>query len=209
MREATEGRLFFINRVSCDYYVNDMEYEIVESTRAKNLRIAVHPDGRVVVTKPARMPMRAVEKWVTAREAWVEDIRAKFQKSSERFEKKHGTPIELPKLRRGSAGYKEAVQNARALARGRLAHFNRTYDFTCGSISIRNQKTRWGSCSARGSLSFNYRIALIPPELADYLVVHELCHTKEHNHSVRFWAQVARTIPDYAQKRNELHRYRF
>ncbi|MDB5245165.1 MAG: putative metal-dependent hydrolase [Parcubacteria group bacterium] len=186
-----------------------MEYEIVESSRAKSLRIVIHPDGRVVVTKPARMGMRAVEKWIAGKEAWIEDMRAKFQKSSESFEKKHGKPIELQKLRRGSKGYKEAVESARALARGRLEHFNQTYGFTYGTISIRNQKTRWGSCSARGNLSFNYRITLIPPELADYLVVHELCHTKEHNHSVRFWAQVARTIPDYQKKRNELHRYRF
>ncbi len=186
-----------------------MEYELQESTRSKHLRIVVHPDGRVVVTKPARMNMRAVEKWVEAREVWVEETRDKFRKHSERFEKKHGTPIELPKLRRGSAAYVEAVKNARALARGRLEHFNRIYSFTYTSISIRNQMTRWGSCSARGNLSFNYRIALIPSELADYLIVHELCHTKEHNHSARFWAQVARTIPDYKEKRNELHRYRF
>lgn len=186
-----------------------MEYEIQESARAEHLRIVVHPDGRVVVTKPARMNMRAVEKWVQGREPWIEDMRAKFAKSSERFEKKHGTPIELPKLRRGSAAYAEAVKSARALARGRLEHFNRVYNFTYGSISIRNQKTRWGSCSARGNLSFNYRIALIPADLADYLIVHELCHIKEHNHSARFWAQVERTIPDYKKLRNELHRYRF
>lgn len=186
-----------------------MEYELQESTRAKHLRIVVHQDGRVVVTKPARMAMRAVDKWVAGRASWVEDMRAKFAKSSERFEKKHGTPIELPKQRRGSAGYTDAVKSAHALARGRLEHFNRTYAFTYGTISIRNQKTRWGSCSARGNLSFNYRIALIPADLADYLVVHELCHTKEHNHSAHFWAQVARTIPDYQKKRSELHRYRF
>lgn len=186
-----------------------MEYEILESKRAKSLRIVVHPDGRVVVTKPTRMSVRAMETWVRQREPWVEEMRAKFKKSSENFEKKHGTPIELPKLRRGSTAYTEAVKNARRLARERLEYLNQVNNFTYGSISIRNQKTRWGSCSARGNLSFNYRIAHLPLELVDYLIVHELCHTKEHNHSVRFWAQVARAIPDYSKRRNELHRYRF
>ncbi|MES2226007.1 MAG: YgjP-like metallopeptidase domain-containing protein [Patescibacteria group bacterium] len=181
--------------------------EIRESARARHLRISVFPDGRVVVTKPARVGMRAVEKWVREKEAWIEKAREAFRKRKNSGKREEG--IELPRLRRGTRGYKEAVEAARALARERLQYFNALYEFPYGTLSIRNQKTRWGSCSAAGNLSFNYRIAHLPPDLADYLIVHELCHVREHNHSARFWAQVARTILDYKNKRCELHRYRY
>lgn len=103
--------------------------------------------------------------------------------------------------RRDYAKYKEA---ARALAHARLAHFNQAYGFAIGRVAIRNQKTRWGSCSKRGNLNFSYRIALLPPVLADYVIVHELCHLGEFNHSPAFWALVARACPDHRALRRAL-----
>ena len=78
------------------------------------------------------------------------------------------------------------------------------YDFKFGRVSIRNQKTRWGSCSKTGNLNFNYRIVLLPPRLCDYIIVHELCHLGEFNHSGKFWSLVALACPDYAEIRAEL-----
>lgn len=103
--------------------------------------------------------------------------------------------------RRDYLKYKEA---ARALVRARIKYFNQIYGFKVGRISIRNQRTRWGSCSKKGNLNFNYKIALIAPHLADYIIVHELCHLREFNHSKRFWALVARAVPDYLCARQEL-----
>ena len=73
-----------------------------------------------------------------------------------------------------------------------------------GQITIRSQKTRWGSCSSKGNLNFNCLLLLAPPEVLDYVVVHELCHRKEMNHSPRFWAEVARVMPDYKVRRKWL-----
>ena len=73
-------------------------------------------------------------------------------------------------------------------------------------INIKNQKTRWGSCSKKGNLNFNYKIALLPQHLADYIIVHELCHLGEFNHSRSFWNLVAKVFPEYLGIRNELRR---
>ncbi|HQB51101.1 MAG TPA: M48 family metallopeptidase [bacterium] len=93
---------------------------------------------------------------------------------------------------------------ARKLVRNRLDYYNQFYQFKVSRISIRNQRTRWGSCSAKGNLNFNYRIVLLPEKLADYIIVHELCHLKEFNHSADFWALVAQALPDFRQSRSEL-----
>ncbi len=100
--------------------------------------------------------------------------------------------------------YEEHRQEARRLVQARVGVFSELYGVKVGRISIRNQGTRWGSCSKAGNLNFNYRLALIEPELADYVVVHEICHLLEFNHSPAFWSLVAKTIPDYRARRRAL-----
>lgn len=100
--------------------------------------------------------------------------------------------------------YQRHKNRARRLIDQRIVVLNRAYNFSYGRISIRNQQTRWGSCSRDGNLNFNYRLALLPVELADYVIVHELCHLKEFNHSARFWQLVARAVPDYLDRRRQL-----
>ncbi len=95
-------------------------------------------------------------------------------------------------------------ESARLLVQSRLLHFNQFYNFTYKKVFIRSQKTRWGSCSSKGNLNFNWRIIKLPSHLADYLIVHELCHLGEFNHSRKFWDLVAKTIPDYKKMRAEL-----
>ena len=109
-------------------------------------------------------------------------------------------------LRRGKRKqFLEYKEEARELARRRIEYFNQMYGFKFNTISIRNQKTRWGSCSRKGNLNFNYKIALLPARLSDYIIVHELCHLGEFNHSSKFWNLVAQTIPDYSARRKELN----
>jgi predicted metal-dependent hydrolase len=108
--------------------------------------------------------------------------------------------------RKPVARYLKYKEEARVLVKARLEYFNTFYNFEYKRIAIKNHKSRWGSCSKKGNLNFNYRIALLPPHLADYIVVHELCHLGEFNHSKKFWALVERTIPDWRMRRAELMR---
>jgi predicted metal-dependent hydrolase len=100
-------------------------------------------------------------------------------------------------------------ETARYAVRKKLESLNLFYHYSYRAVSIRNQKTRWGSCSQRGNLSFNVKILFLPERLQDYLIVHELCHLKELNHSQHFWNLVAQTIPDYAARRRELRAITF
>lgn len=88
---------------------------------------------------------------------------------------------------------------ARALVHERLAYFNAHYGFSYNRVAIRNQRRCWGSCTSLKNLNFSYRLLFLPLELTDYIIVHELCHLKELNHSSRFWDLVAETIPDYRE----------
>jgi len=108
------------------------------------------------------------------------------------------------RLRRSRVEFLANKELARALVFERIKYFNQNYRFKIRRISIRNQRSRWGSCSKKGNLNFNYRIVLLPPVVSDYIIVHELCHLGEFNHSKRFWGLVAKTIPDYQQIRKEL-----
>jgi hypothetical protein len=118
-----------------------------------------------------------------------------------------------PKLRRRhslarQAAYTKHQAAARSLINSRLAHFNSFYGFSYGRVSIRDQKTRWGSCSRQGNLNFNYRLLHLRTELCDYVIVHELCHLQELNHGRGFWELVRKVIPNHQELRRELKQIR-
>ncbi|MEI7424929.1 MAG: M48 family metallopeptidase [Candidatus Staskawiczbacteria bacterium] len=100
----------------------------------------------------------------------------------------------------------EEREKARILVENRLSVINKFYNYNINRISIKNTKTRWGSCSSKGNLNFNYKIIYLEPKFVDYLIVHELCHLGQMNHSKRFWALVCKTIPDYDKINKELKR---
>jgi len=108
------------------------------------------------------------------------------------------------KPKRKSLNYIKYKKQAATLVKERLEYFNQFYDYKYGRVAIRNQKTRWGSCSKKGNLNFNYKIVLLTQKQRDYIIVHELCHLKEFNHSQRFWDLVAKAVPDYKEVRHSL-----
>ena len=95
-------------------------------------------------------------------------------------------------------------EKARAYIRQRVDYFNQTYQFPFNRLAIRNQRSLWGSCSAKRNLNFNYRLVFLPQPLSDYIIVHELCHLQDLNHSPQFWSLVSQTIPDYRQLKKQL-----
>jgi predicted metal-dependent hydrolase len=101
--------------------------------------------------------------------------------------------------------HKEA---ARRVVLSIIKDFNQLYRFKINRVAIRNQKTRWGSCSSKGNLNFNYRIVFLTPRLQEYIVVHELCHLKYLNHSHAFWDHVAQTVPEWKGLKKALGKYR-
>lgn len=102
---------------------------------------------------------------------------------------------------------KHYLQNkiaARKIILGTLDFFTKLYGVKYRRVAIRNQRTRWGSCSKSGNLNFNYKVAYLPKDQRDYVIVHEICHLTEFNHSKRFWAEVERTIPNYREIRKKV-----
>ena len=161
----------------------------VKKTDRRSIAICVLPDGGVEVRCPRRMPLWQVEAFVRSKSSWITKQLAKPREPVQRL-----TAREL----------KELTAEAARLIPLRAACFAPMVGVSYGRITIRHQKTRWGSCSAEGNLNFNCLLMLAPPEVLDYVVVHELCHRKDLNHSERFWAEVSRVMPDYQMHRKWL-----
>lgn len=168
-------------------------YTLRKSRRARRMRLAVYCDGTIVVTTPFDLRETVVEKFMREKSRWL------FSKIAF-FKQFKGSAI----VRYGQEDYLKYKDDAYKLAVERVNYFNHRKDFNFNRINIKNQKTRWGSCSRKGNLNFNYKIALLPKALSDYIIVHELCHLKEFNHSRKFWKLVSQVIPDYDKLRYEL-----
>jgi len=171
----------------------NIPYKIRISRRAKNIRLSVACDSSVTLTLPVFTVLGAAEKFVQEKMAWI-------KKTLEYF-RVHPVTLRL-KTPRGE--YKKTKATALLLAQNKVKQWSEFYGVSYNRVSVKNQKTRWGSCSRKGNLNFNYRIIRLRPELLDYLVVHELRHIKEFNHSKKFWGEVAKAVPNYKSLRKEL-----
>lgn len=108
------------------------------------------------------------------------------------------------KILGGRREYKKLKQQTRIFVKEKIFQINQLYNFSFNRVCIKNHTSRWGSCSKKGNLNFNYKIIHLPVELAEYIIVHELCHLKELNHSARFWTLVAKAVPDHKERRRKL-----
>ena len=165
------------------------EYSIVKSNR-KSIAIQIQPEGNVIVRAPKRMRMEEIKRFVESKAEWIE----KHLSNCTSQNQEELTDQEIQALR----------EKARALVTERVQYYAPLIGVTYNQIVIRAQHTRWGSCSSKGNLNFNCLLALVPIEVLDYVVVHELCHRKELNHSDRFWNEVAKILPDYKTRKKWL-----
>ena len=186
-------------RVPLEEGALSISVEVIYSSR-RTMGLEVTADGRVKARVPNRTADAVVEKFVKERAGWIAE---KYLLQKARQEKQ--------KLARGTRDYEQNPalearyrELARAVIGQRVSYFAAKVGVTYGGISIRDQKTRWGSCSGRGNLNFNWKLVLMPPEVLDYVVVHELAHRKQMNHSPLFWAEVGRVLPDYESRRRWL-----
>ena len=168
--------------------VLDFPYTLIRSSR-KTISLEIRPGGTLLVRAPRRMSEKAIRDFVASKEHWIRTKLHKYQNAPAPL-----TPQELENLKK----------QAKADFSARVSRLSQQVGVSYGRITLRAQKTRWGSCSAQGNLNFNCLLMLAPEEVRDYVVIHELCHRKQMNHSPAFWAEVARVCPDYARRRQWL-----
>ena len=165
-------------------------FRIIRSSR-KTLSLQITPAGEVIVRCPNRTKDTDIVLFLESKSSWIEKQLAKCAAREI-----------LPPLTRREL--QTLAEQAAELLPRQAAYFAPRVGVTYGRITIRAQRSRWGSCSSQGNLNFNCLLMLVPPEVRDYVVVHELCHRKEMNHSPRFWAEVERILPDYKVHRKWL-----
>lgn len=171
-----------------------MNYELIRSSR-KTLSIEVNREGRVLVRAPIRYPKGQIEAFLAQKEGWIiEKIRLQKERSKTKAARAELTEPQKQFYR----------EKAREVLTRRVRYYADVMGVGYGRIAIREQKTRWGSCSASGNLNFNWKLILMPPGVLDYVVVHELAHRREMNHSRKFWELVESYMPDYEKYRSWL-----
>ena len=159
---------------------SQISYQIIRSSR-KTMSLEIKADGSVVVRAPLRLSEAKIQKFVEEKQEWI---------------------LNVQKL---SALERQHLQNkACVVIPRRVAYYAEKLGVSYGKITLRQQKTRWGSCAANGNLNFNWLLILAPPEVLDYVVVHELCHRREMNHSQAFWKEVEKILPDYRERQKWL-----
>ncbi|MFH1878355.1 MAG: M48 family metallopeptidase [Candidatus Omnitrophota bacterium] len=168
----------------------------VRSRRAKYLNIFVFPFKGVRVAIPAGISFVNAERAVLERISWIRKQLFKIKK----WEKEYNAPA-----LKNSSGINKT--EAGETLKSRTRELAEKYGFSCNRIFIRNQKTRWGSCSSRNNINLNIKLALLPEDLADYVIMHELAHTRHKNHGKNFWAELDKYFGNAKNIDSRLRKY--
>lgn len=202
-----------------------MDYTLLRSRR-KTVSLSVRPDGTVEVRAPLRLSKDSIDRFVEEKSPWIRErqqIAARLREEQAAFRLEDGALLPFlgreltlktgstPRLEGdtlflpGSDLKKEAEafyrKSARRIFSEKLSFWGSRMGLSPKGLTITGAKTRWGSCSGKGRISFSWRLLRAPEEAVDYVVVHELAHLKELNHSKAFWAVVSAVFPDWQQRR--------
>ena len=165
-----------------------MDIQVIKSKR-KTIGLEVHTDGRVILRAPMRITNRELNKFIDNHMSWIES-------KLSLIEKKNADKISVAQPKAIKEKFTTRVQ-----------YYCNIMGVSVNRISIKDQKTRWGSCSSKGNVNFNYKLYYMPQALMDYVIVHELSHRKYMNHSNLFWNEVGKYCPEYRMYRKELMKY--
>jgi predicted metal-dependent hydrolase len=173
-----------------------MEYDLIRSAR-KSITIFVREGGRIEVRAPYRTSIETIEDFLRKKSVWIHRTQAKV------CEEDAGREV----LCLSAGEVRARARQLEAYLAERAPLFARSLGVCYGRIRVGRARRRWASCTAGGDLNFTYRMAFLPPELADYIIVHELSHRKEMNHSPDFWRVVESVMPDYRERRKALRAF--
>lgn len=171
----------------------EVSYTLKRSQRAKRMRLTVYCTGDFVVTAPNHLQDLKIDQYIVQKSRWVLE-KVDFYTDLLKNQPKVYADMDSKALQ----------VKALELVQKKVKKYNRKLGFKFSAINIKDQKTCWGSCSKKKNLNFNWRIVLLPDHLADYIVVHELCHLKEFNHSRRYWNLVQSILPNHQELVNDL-----
>lgn len=164
------------------------EYTLIRSNR-KTFAIQITQSGEVVVRAPGRCSQSVIDAFLVQKKEWMQQKIREVLQNRERTEKSVRVMTEQER--------KQYLIMAKRIFSERVQYYAKIMEVSYCRVTLRDQKTRWGSCSSKSNLSFNWRLIFAPQEVLDYVVVHELAHLKELNHSARFYQVVVQVMPDY------------
>ena len=171
-----------------------MEYKLVYSSR-KTVGLNIGKSGELIVRAPLGCPKKTIEGFIREQRGWIEKQRARLEKEREEADAAGElSPEEIKRM----------AEELRAVLNEKLPYYASLLGVSYGNVTIRCQKSKWGSCTSKGNLNFNCLLMLAPEEVLDYVIVHELCHRRHMDHSPRFWALVESVMPDHASRRKWL-----
>ena len=168
------------------------EYELKRSKR-KSISVEISREAKVVVRAPLKMKKADIEEFLQSKSEWIDKHLYAMKENLSKM------PQKLSEAEKN-----ELKKNAKIVITRRVEYYAKRMRVTYSRISVKLQKTRFGSCSNKDNLNFNALVALMPSDVLDYVIVHELSHLKQMNHSPAFWKEVEKIIPDYKTKRKWL-----
>ena len=178
-----------------EYNGSIIEFKVTKSKR-KTISICVHPGGNIEVKAPLSITNKELQKLLEKKAKWMAEKQRDVLEKEIQKQKNNFTEEEI----------KAYKQKAKRQILQRIEYYSAYIPeaVKINRITIKEQKSRWGSCSSKGNLNFNWRLILAPEAVLDYVVVHEMCHLKYMNHSKAFWSEVERILPDYKDRRKWL-----
>jgi predicted metal-dependent hydrolase len=169
------------------YYTHMIAYKIRKSAKAKRVSIKIDQNRQVSLIIPPRFPEYLAKQFIIQKQAWIEDKLSTIPENI--YTQEH---------------YKQNKESAREIITNRVQYWTQIMGLSYNRLSIRHTNTRWGSCSSKRNLNFSYKLMFLEPELMDYIIIHELAHLVEMNHSKRFWNIVSTYCEDYRELRYRL-----